>query len=95
MEEVSEDEMLLKAGGGAKTEMTMSVLSMGSFGPGDEEENPVTNLGIYERVSILTRPKQSLLTDRSLTIEELQKLHENLNISLYHEPTNENKPYRP
>ena len=54
-----------------------------------------TNLGVYEKASTMARPKQSLLTDKSLTPEELKKLHENLTISLYAEPTNENKPYRP
>jgi len=36
----------------AKTEMALSMLSKGSYDPGDEEENPVTHLGAYERVSI-------------------------------------------
>ena len=40
-------------------------------------------------------PKRNLLSERSLTIEELQKMHEQLSINNFFEPTNEQKPYRP
>ena len=39
--------------------------------------------------------KQSLATDRSLTIDELSKLHETMRISMNMIPTNEQNPYRP
>lgn len=36
-----------------------------------------------------------MLTERSLNIDELQKLHESTSISTFIEPTNEQRPYRP
>ena len=77
--------------------MNTSQISHGSFiSDDDDEKTPMTHLGIHQKASVLTRPKQSLLcSERSLTIEELEKLHENLTIAMYTEPTNECKPYRP
>ena len=40
-------------------------------------------------------PEKSMLSNRSLSIEELAKLHENLKLFSYFEPANEQKPYRP
>ena len=39
--------------------------------------------------------RRSQFTEKSLTIEELQRLHENLHLGNYLEPTNEQPPYRP
>ena len=36
-----------------------------------------------------------MLTERSLNIDELKKLHESQSISTFIEPTNEQRPYRP
>ena len=53
-----------------------------------------TSIGVFAQAG-RNRPKQSLLTDRSLTIEELAKLHENMKLFTYCEPTNEQGPNRP
>jgi len=58
-------------------------------------QNPETNLGIHLHTHDDVKPKRSLLSTRSLNIEELKKVHENLSISNYLEPTNEQGPYRP
>ena len=49
IEDVYDDDELLLPGGGSRTvkgALTGSMVSRGSFGPGDDED-PVTNLGIY------------------------------------------------
>ena len=96
VEELSENEMIKNVAARNQTEIGGSIISQGSFFGDEEDDEPATNLGVYQKVSVQSKPKKSLLlTERSLTIEELQKLHENLTIALYHEPTNENRPYRP
>ena len=48
------------------------------------------NLGLLSKPPILGQ-----LSNRSLTIDELAKLHENMNLFSYNEPTDEQFPYRP
>ena len=66
-----------------------------SENPSSGSDNPKTTIGRHQRQTFNTTFKKSLLTERSLNIDELKKLHESQSISTFIEPTNEQRPYRP
>ena len=80
-------------------DMILSPTSRGNSNNGnsfDIRPSTVSNIGLYSKKSVVsTHTKHTLRTDRSLTIDELSKVHESMSISNYLEPTDEQAPYRP
>ena len=73
-----------------------------SYNKASSGGDDLATLRSYNRVSSGTnfltfnRPKGSMcITDRSLTISELQKVHETMELANFCEPTNEQMPNRP
>ena len=73
-----------------------------SYNKASSGGDDLATLRSYNRITshsnflTFNRPKNSLcITDRSLTIDELQKVHETMELANFCEPTNEQMPNRP